>query len=78
LLKKDGFLCVADLDKEDGSFHGLGFDGHNGFERDSLKKLAEEAAFREISFVTAMTMERAVADGSLRSFPIFLMTAKAV
>ena len=23
-----GFLCIADLDAEDGSFHGEGFDGH--------------------------------------------------
>jgi len=77
LLKKGGFLCVADLDKEDGSFHGPGFDGHNGFERESLKKLAEAAGFEEAFFETAMTMEKPVDGGALRSFPIFLMTAKA-
>ena len=28
LLHEGGFLCIADLDKENGSFHGSGFEGH--------------------------------------------------
>ena len=32
LMNPDGFLVVADLYTEDGSFHGAGFDGHNGFD----------------------------------------------
>ena len=32
LLSKGGYLAIADLYKEDGSFHGEGFNGHNGFD----------------------------------------------
>ena len=35
-LKPDGYLCIADLDQEDGTFHGDGFIGHNGFNRDEI------------------------------------------
>src|SRR3974377_699693 len=36
LLETPGHLCVADLDKEDGTFHEDEFHGHLGFERDEL------------------------------------------
>ena len=38
LLKPNGYVCIADLVKEDGSFHSdvPGFDGHNGFDRFEL------------------------------------------
>ena len=32
MLNAGGFLAIADLYKEDGSFHGEGFSGHNGFD----------------------------------------------
>ena len=36
LLKSNGYLCIADLVKEDGSFHSgvADFNGHNGFDKD--------------------------------------------
>jgi ubiquinone/menaquinone biosynthesis C-methylase UbiE len=36
VLRPGGFLCIADLDAEDGSFHGAGHDVHLGFDRDAL------------------------------------------
>ncbi len=36
LLEPGGYLCIADLDREDGDFHGHDFDGHHGFDRDEL------------------------------------------
>lgn len=31
IINKSGYLCIVDLDEEDGSFHGQDFDGHKGF-----------------------------------------------
>ena len=36
LLDSSGYLCVADLDKEDGTFHEDEFHGHLGFDREEL------------------------------------------
>ena len=71
-----GFLCIADLDTEDGSFHGAGFDGHLGFDRATLGAQARAAGFASVRFSTAYEMTKAVADG-MRTFPIFLMVAQA-
>ncbi|MBU6428016.1 MAG: class I SAM-dependent methyltransferase [Cyanobacteria bacterium REEB65] len=67
-------LCVADLDKEDGSFHGDGFHGHKGFNRDDLRSQAAAAGFADIAIETVYQMPREV-DGEHRVFPIFLLTA---
>lgn len=75
VLNEGGHLCVADLDREDGSFHGPGFDGHNGFDREALAALAHETGFRKIEFSTVFRMPRDVGN-EVREFPVFLMTAR--
>ena len=77
VLKRPGFLCIADLDTEDGGFHGAGFDGHLGFDRDRLAQQTRTAGFAEVRFTTAYEMTKAVA-GAPRTFPIFLMVASSV
>jgi hypothetical protein len=42
--------CLVDLDKEDGSFHGHGFDGHHGFDRSALGSELADAGFTDIGF----------------------------
>ena len=74
VLRPGGFLCIADLDSEDGSLHGAGFDGHRGFDREALAARARHAGFATVRFVTAYEMKKAVG-GSERVFPIFLMVA---
>jgi SAM-dependent methyltransferase len=74
VLRPGGFLCIADLDSEDGSFHGPSFDGHLGFDRDALAAKARCAGFATVRFVTAYEMKKAVG-GTERIFPIFLMVA---
>ncbi len=76
VLREPGLLCVADLDREDGSFHGTGFDGHNGFDRDDLAVKARNAGFQGPRFSTAYEMQKEAA-GGLRTYPIFLMIARA-
>lgn len=76
LLNPGGTLCVADLDKEDGSFHGHDVENvHRGFDREELANLAESIGFSGIEFTTAYQMDREIEDGSTRQFPIFLMVA---
>lgn len=73
-LRPGGFIAVADLDKEDGSFHSHGNEGvfHFGFERDALQDMAKAAGFSGIGFSTVLTIHKADGD-----FPVFLMTACA-
>ena len=75
ILRPGGFLCIADLDTEDGSFHGAGFDGHLGFDRAILGAQAGAAGFANVRFSTAYEMRKPVAGGT-RTFPIFLMVAQ--
>ena len=39
LLNPGGYLAIADLYPEDGSFHGDGFKGHKGFDPEEMSKL---------------------------------------
>jgi predicted TPR repeat methyltransferase len=77
VLNRQGLLCIADLDTEDGSFHGEGFDGHLGFDRNQLAEKVRSAGFADVRFTTAYEMTKTVAGGE-RTFPIFLMVAGAV
>ncbi|MCS6906811.1 MAG: class I SAM-dependent methyltransferase [Anaerolineales bacterium] len=75
LLLPGGYLCIADLDKEDGSFHQEPFEGHLGFERQELAELATAVGFEVLGFETVYRMVKLV-DGCQRHYPIFLMTAR--
>ena len=74
LLAPGGYLALADLDSEDGSFHedktGV---YHSGFDRAWLIAQLEELGYTEIHAVTAHTLERPTPDGN-RHFPIFLIS----
>lgn len=71
-LRKGGFIAIADLDAEDGTFHTHGNEGvhHFGFEREPLRILAENAGFSNVRFHHVHTIDK-----SERSYPIFLLTA---
>jgi len=71
-LKRDGFIAIADLEAEDGTFHSHGNDGvhHFGFERDLLRQTIENAGFEHVRFHHAYTVEK-----ETQNYPIFLVTA---
>ena len=75
LLRKGGYLAVADLFSEDGSFHGDGFDGHNGFDAVELEEKMKKAGFLNVQTETCFTMRKMTAEGP-KDFPIFLMIAR--
>jgi 2-polyprenyl-3-methyl-5-hydroxy-6-metoxy-1,4-benzoquinol methylase len=75
LLNPGGYLCIADLDQEDGSFHGIEVDVHHGFDRADLSRRAAQAGFANMQFQTVFSIAREHAAGT-RDYPVFLMTAQ--
>jgi SAM-dependent methyltransferase len=77
LLRPGGRVCFADLDAEDGSFHGDNTGVfHLGFDREKLKELLQETGFRDLRDTTATTMDRDVEGKGKRKFPVFLIIGK--
>jgi ubiquinone/menaquinone biosynthesis C-methylase UbiE len=75
LLNPSGWLCIADLDKEDGSFHGPECEVHRGFDRGEFRSELERAGFSEISFSTPYVLTKETSEGP-REFPLFLAMAR--
>ncbi len=73
LLTAPGYLCIVDLDSENGMFHGPEFKGHNGFDRSELETMVKKAGFIDVRFKTVYEISRACRDGISRDFPVFLM-----
>jgi SAM-dependent methyltransferase len=73
LLRPGGFLAIADLEAEDGTFHEPGSEGiyHNGFDRAHLAGLARAAGFADVEVTTATEIER---DG--RTYPVILLLGR--
>ena len=77
LLNPGGWLCIADLDKEDGSFHGIQVDVHHGFERAALTELTQAAGFVGTAFQTVFEITKDQPEGK-RAYPVFLLAAQHV
>lgn len=72
MLHKNGTIALADLDKEDGSFHTENTGVHHfGFERDFIFNHAKNAGFQDINIDTVSIAQKPYGD-----FPIFLITAR--
>lgn len=72
LLHEDGIIAIADLDKEDGSFHSVDTGVyHQGFERDVIANAARQAGFREVAVVDASVIQK-----EQGVYPVFLLTGK--
>jgi ubiquinone/menaquinone biosynthesis C-methylase UbiE len=77
LLNPGGWLCIADLDKEDGSFHGIEVDVHHGFDRTELAVKLKEAGYAPPLFETVFEIAKETPDGT-RSYSVFFMVARSV
>ena len=75
LLNAGGFLAIADLYKEDGSFHGEGFSGHNGFDPESLAKILSKNQFRNILHRSCFIIDRKISGTETKQYDVFLLTA---
>lgn len=71
-IKDDGFIAIADLNSEDGTFHSDNTGVfHFGFQREKLCKIVSAAGFSEVDFQIINTINKPHKD-----FDIFLLTAK--
>ncbi|MFK5958123.1 MAG: class I SAM-dependent methyltransferase [Lutibacter sp.] len=79
LLKTDGYLCIADLVQEDGSFHTNhpNFDGHNGFDKEKLSHLLINNGFSIEYYTISYVIEKELED-NIRKYPLFLMICKKI
>lgn len=75
MLNEKGYMAIADIYTEDGSFHGEGFTGHNGFDVAQLAKDAEECGFINISSSECYVIKKQVGN-SIREYPVFLLLAQ--
>ncbi len=73
-LSPGGWLCIADLVKEDGSFHGIDVDVHHGFDTAELIALTKTVGFAEASISTVLQITKEQPLGP-REFPVFLLVA---
>lgn len=71
LLRPGGHLCLADLDREDGSFHQADFDGHHGFDRDELTGHLQRAGFSAVTISDCTTVVK-----QEKPYSVFLATAR--
>jgi cyclopropane fatty-acyl-phospholipid synthase-like methyltransferase len=71
MLEEGGFIAIADLDSEDGTFHSDNTGVfHFGFEREVLENIAKEVGFKNISFRLANEIKKPHQD-----FTVFLLLA---
>jgi cyclopropane fatty-acyl-phospholipid synthase-like methyltransferase len=72
MLKSGGFIAIADLDSEDGTFHSDNTGVfHFGFEQEQLEKIAKKVGFKKIHFKRASTIKKPHA-----TFTVFLLMAE--
>ncbi len=77
LLLPGGCLGIADLDKEDGSFHNDNTGVlHFGFERAYLKGLFGRTGLREVRDITAATVVKEIEGKGRQEFPVFLIIGR--
>ena len=72
MLNPGGYLVIADLYTEDGSFHGPDVDVHLGFDPQKLMEIFSTIGFQHIEYQTCFEVKRE----SGRKYPVFLLVGK--
>ena len=75
LLNPGGYLVIADLYTEDGSFHGEGFSGHKGFDVEILNSLLLKIGFTNIKHKQCFVMKKPIETGEIKDYPVFILIA---
>ena len=78
LLNPGGYLAIADLYPEDGSFHGPETHVHMGFDTGSLASLLTKLGFRDITTKECFIINRKISENETRPFQVFIMIAKRI
>ncbi len=69
LLNPGGYLAIADLFTEDGSFHGPDVKVHLGFDPVEFSNVLAETGFRNVEFESCFDIKRPTG----QVFPVFLL-----
>jgi SAM-dependent methyltransferase len=75
LLNPGGYIAIADIYPEDGSFHGAGFSGHKGFDPEDLSAKLRHNRFENTAYQNCFTI-RKEANGQMKEFDVFLLTGR--
>lgn len=77
ILNSNGYLCIVDLVKEDGSFHkdSKDFKGHNGFEEDRLKGLLSTLGLKDIKSKIFYEGQKIIGEEKVK-YSLFIMVGK--
>lgn len=77
LLLPEGYLAIADLDEEDGSFHdNQDTNVYHGFNRKALQNLFAQCGFSGISFSNAASIKKVNRAGKEKTYTVFLVVAR--
>jgi tRNA (cmo5U34)-methyltransferase len=76
LLNKGGYIAIADLYTEDGSFHGDGFTGHKGFDPENLAIILQKNNVSGTSHYNCYTIERKISETRSLQSGVFMLTGK--
>jgi len=69
-----GYLCVTDLDPENGRFHDDNTGVfHFGFDRAALRSMFMDAGFENVQDMTATEIVKPAPGGGMKQFPVFLI-----
>ncbi len=78
LLKPGGWLAVADLDTEDGSFHAQMDDVfHHGFNRNDIAAWLKRAGLANVTLSDASALNKPASTGEMRTYGVFLAVGRA-
>jgi predicted TPR repeat methyltransferase len=70
-IKDGGFIAIADLESEDGTFHSDNTGVHHfGFNEDALREIVEKSGFKDVKIENINTIQK-----PHRDFGVFLLTA---
>jgi len=72
MLNPEGYLAIADLYSEDGSFHGPDVKVHLGFDPEKLSEILKIAGFKNIEYKTVFEVKRE----SGVKYPVFLLVCQ--
>jgi tRNA (cmo5U34)-methyltransferase len=79
LLKPGGWLAVADLDAEDGSFHAQRDDVfHHGFERKDVAEWLKRAQLANVTLSDASALSKPASSGEMRTYGVFLAVGQSL
>lgn len=72
MINPGGYLAIADLYPEDGSFHGPDVKVHLGFDPEKLTEIFRNAGFKNTKYQTCFEVKR---DSGIK-YPVFLLVGQ--